>query len=78
MRALFQVAVATDDMPLKQLVREAYEHARRPGAIRLGFMTGWIKPLMGWPKGHVLAGNEACGSASDSYVCSYGRHRDED
>ena len=63
LRALLKVALSTDDMPLKQLVREGYEHARRHGVVRLGFMTGWIKPLMGRPKAFCLEGNEACGSA---------------
>ena len=63
LRALLKLAVATDDMPLKQLVREGYEHARRHGVIRLGFMTGWVKPLMGRPKALCLEGSEACGSA---------------
>lgn len=62
--ALLKLAIATDDMPLKQLVREGYEHARRHGVIRLGFLPSWIKPLMGRRKFSCLECNEGCGAAN--------------
>ncbi len=63
MKALLDLAVATDDMPLKQLVREGYEHARRHGVIRLGYVSGWIKPMMGRPRDWCLNQNEGCGAS---------------
>jgi len=63
LKALLDLAVATDDMPLKQLVREGYEHARRHGVIRLGYVPGWVKPLMGRPKDWCLNMTDACGVA---------------
>jgi len=60
--ALLHLALADHDHALMQVVREGYEHARRHGVIRLGFMPGWIKPLVGRPKCY-LEQNEGCGVA---------------
>ena len=44
LHALLDLAVAEDDDRLKQLVREAYNHARRNGVIRMGWIPSFIQP----------------------------------
>jgi hypothetical protein len=44
-------------------VREGYEHARRHGVVRLGYLPGWIKPLVGRDLFWSLNQNEGCGAA---------------
>ena len=64
MLGLLSYALATDDQKLRQIVREAYEHGRRHGAIRLGFVPGWIRPMMGRDRKWHLHQAEGCGSAN--------------
>ena len=44
LRGLLDLAVATGDGKLKDIVREAYEHGRRAGLARVGWFPGWITP----------------------------------
>ena len=43
LQSLLRLGVIDHDDYLKQLVREAYDHARRHGVIRLGFVPGWLR-----------------------------------
>ena len=71
LQSLLHFALAEEDPGLLQLVREGYEHARRHGVIRLGFMPGWIQPLMGRDPYWSLDQNEGCGVA-DMIVLAIG------
>lgn len=44
-RGLLDLAVLIDDQQGKELVREAYEHAKGTGIPRLGWFQGWVMPL---------------------------------
>lgn len=61
--ALLHFAQTDGDPNLMRIVREGYEHARQHGVIRLGFMPGWIEPLMGRDRHWSLHQNEGCGIA---------------
>ena len=63
LQSMLRLAVVDDDDYLKQIVREAYEHARRHGVIRFGFVPGWLRTeAHGRP--HVLGvTSEGCGVA---------------
>ena len=63
LETLLHFALNENDSALSQVVREGYEHARRHGVIRLGFMPGWIKPMMGRDAEWSLEQNEGCGVA---------------
>ena len=63
LEALLHFALNEKDLAISQLVREGYEHARRHGVVRLGFMPGWIKPMMGRDIEWSLEQNEGCGVA---------------
>ena len=63
LESLLHFALAEEDPALMQIVREGYEHARRHGVIRLGFMPGWVNPLMGRDRQWSLDQNEGCGVA---------------
>ena len=63
LETLLHFALTENDLALSQVVREGYEHARRHGVIRLGFMPGWIKPMMGRDAEWSLEQNEGCGIA---------------
>ena len=63
LETLLHFALTENDSALSQVVREGYEHARRHGVIRLGFMPGWIKPMMGRDAEWSLEQNEGCGVA---------------
>ena len=63
LEALLHFALNENDLAISQLVREGYEHARRHGVVRLGFMPGWIKPMMGRDIEWSLEQNEGCGVA---------------
>lgn len=43
-RAMLDVAMATGDQELKDLVRAAYEHGCRVGVRRLGWFPAWVAP----------------------------------
>lgn len=61
--ALLDLAVATGDSHLKQLVRQGYEHARGHGAIRLGWMPSWIAPQRFGRPASAAVESEGCGIA---------------
>ena len=63
LEALLHFALNENNPAISQLVREGYEHARRHGVVRLGFMPGWIKPMMGRDIEWSLEQNEGCGVA---------------
>ncbi len=61
--SLLELAIADDDQRLKELVREAYDHARRVGVIRMGWFPCWVYPER-YNRDAVYIGiNEACGAA---------------
>jgi hypothetical protein len=45
MMALLELAQAGHDPQLMQFVRQAYDHARRSGVLRLGWFPAWSTPL---------------------------------
>jgi hypothetical protein len=61
--ALLDLAVATSESHLKQLVRQGYEHARRHGVIRLGWMPSWIAPQRFGRPASAAIESEGCGIA---------------
>ncbi|MCL4863264.1 MAG: glycoside hydrolase family 127 protein, partial [Caldilineaceae bacterium] len=61
--ALLDLATATGDSHLKQLVRQGYEHARSHGAIRLGWMPSWIAPQRFGRPASAAVESEGCGIA---------------
>lgn len=63
LQALISLAVASNDNRLKQIVREGYEHARRYGLIRLGWMPSWIAPERFGRPASAATENEGCGIA---------------
>lgn len=63
LQCLLAFAVVTGDSWLKQFCREGYEHLRRHGSIRLGFMPSWIRsPKFGRTVVYTEM-NEGCGIA---------------
>jgi hypothetical protein len=63
LHALLDMAVATDDAWLKQLVREGYEHARRTGIARMGWFPGWLRPTAHHRDAGLFLACETCGVA---------------
>ena len=63
LQALLDLAVASKDSRLRQIVREGYEHARRHGVIRLGWMPSWITPERFGRPARAAAESEGCGIA---------------
>ena len=63
LQGLLSLAVASNDSRLKQIVREGYEHARRYGLIRLGWMPSWIAPERFGRPASAATENEGCGIA---------------
>ena len=61
LHALLELAIATDDDWLKQFVREAYDHARRTGVIRMGWFPGWLKPEAHHRSKNLFLASETCG-----------------
>ena len=43
-RGMLELAILTDDEQLKEIIREAYDYARRTGIPRLGWYPGWLAP----------------------------------
>ncbi len=52
------------DEHLKQIAREGYEHGRRHGVIRLGFVASWLKPTRYGRSVDLSERNEGCGVAN--------------
>jgi hypothetical protein len=63
LHALLELAIATDDQQLKQLVREGYEHARRMGISRMGWSPGWFRPEKYQRDTNLFLASETCGVA---------------
>jgi hypothetical protein len=64
LHALLDLAIAEDNDRLKQLVREAYDHGRRSGVVRIGWFPYWLRPEKHNRKGEPWNGsNEACGTS---------------
>lgn len=63
LHALLELAIATDDEQLKQLVREGYEHARRMGIARMGWSPGWYRPEKYQRDTNLFLASETCGVA---------------
>ena len=63
LQALLTLALASNDNRLKQIVREGYEHGRRYGLIRLGWMPSWITPERFGRPAYAAEENEGCGIA---------------
>ncbi|MBI4025034.1 MAG: hypothetical protein HY360_08640 [Verrucomicrobia bacterium] len=63
LQALLMFAQATGDERLKQITREGYEHARRHGVIRLGFVPSWINSAKYGRPTALSEVNETCGIA---------------
>jgi len=63
LQGLLDLAIADHCEPLKQVVREAYDQARREGVIRMGWFPGWTTPEK-YKRPAVYHGlNETCGVA---------------
>ncbi|MEW6753949.1 MAG: hypothetical protein AB1505_23655 [Candidatus Latescibacterota bacterium] len=63
LHALLDMALASGDTGLAQLVREAYDHARRTGIARLGWFPGWLRPTDHGRDAGLFLWAETCGVA---------------
>ncbi len=63
LQALLDLAMATHDSRLKQIVRQGYEYARSHGVIRLGWMPSWIAPQQFGRPASAAIESEGCGIA---------------
>jgi len=63
LQALLELALATHDSRLQQIVRQGYEYARSHGVIRLGWMPSWIAPQQFGRPASAAIESEGCGIA---------------
>jgi hypothetical protein len=63
LQALLELALATNDSRLKQIVRQGYEYLRLHGCIRLGWMPSWIAPQRFGRPVSAAVESEGCGIA---------------
>jgi len=63
LHALLDMALATDDKSLKQLVREAYDHGKSTGIARMGWFPGWLRPTDHNRAARHFLDSETCGVA---------------
>ena len=63
LQALLDLAVATHDERLKQIVRQGYEYGRQQGVIRLGWMPSWLAPQRFGRPASASVESEGCGIA---------------